>query len=453
MFLAALAVRLHWNLHVHPLGDYIYSDMNGYVQRADRLLKEPFEPHEYSAFFPFGTHWLVAAIKLLAGPERYDVLGVVYALMGAATAAMAYASARLASRFRVVPPLVGIVAIFYYPQLSLSGYILSEPPFAFFLGAALLSALRLAEHGKHRDAWLLGLFAGVGAWFRPQILLSAAFVGLYWIARRKDLPKIRFVHLAQSAIPLALALGLSATHLHFNTGRLGLVSENGTFNLVFGRCHNGKIESLPDGKGHGHVHFRPPPFLQVGHAEERARKEGREPAIRLDGVVGDVLSYKGYIGDKEQHWEYIRECVAKTGWWGQVKYSWTNVLLVWRYTIPWPDSGRALWRGPARWWTHYHKVLLAIPALLALGFMFAPGQRSARMGLVAVNLLALLVLAAVIFGGPRHRSPYDFIILLMALEVYALAVWYLGLGIKLFMDRQAALVLARGSTSKSEPET
>ena len=35
--LVALAIRLHWNLEVHPPGDYIYSDMNGYVRRADGI--------------------------------------------------------------------------------------------------------------------------------------------------------------------------------------------------------------------------------------------------------------------------------------------------------------------------------------------------------------------------------------------------------------------------------
>ena len=47
VFIGALVVRLHWNLAVHPLGDYVYSDMNGYVQRAERLLRDFPAPHEY----------------------------------------------------------------------------------------------------------------------------------------------------------------------------------------------------------------------------------------------------------------------------------------------------------------------------------------------------------------------------------------------------------------------
>src|SRR5690606_7088557 len=169
VFLAALAVRLHWNLHVHPLGDYIYSDMAGYVQRADRLLRNPQDRYEYAVFFPFGTHVLLAGIKALFGIDNYRAVGAVYALMGAGTAAFGYAVAARVARFRFVAPAVGFVGIFYYPQFALGGYILSEPPFAFFLMAAMLSAVRLADEGKHRDAWGLGLWAGLGAWIRPQM--------------------------------------------------------------------------------------------------------------------------------------------------------------------------------------------------------------------------------------------------------------------------------------------
>jgi hypothetical protein len=38
VLLAAFAVRVHWNLLVHPLGDYISSDMRGYVERAHQVL-------------------------------------------------------------------------------------------------------------------------------------------------------------------------------------------------------------------------------------------------------------------------------------------------------------------------------------------------------------------------------------------------------------------------------
>ncbi len=449
LFSAALAVRLHWNLVVHPLGDYIYSDMNGYVQRADRLLDHPDQPHEYSSFFPYGTHVMLAGIKLLFGQENYTAVGIIYALFGAVGVALCYAVARRASRFPVVAPAAGILAVFYYPHLSLGGYILSEVPFSTFLMAALLCALRLADHGRARDAWMMGMWAGIGAAFRPQMLLSAAAVGLFWLARRKSLPNIRFKHLLLSAVPLAIVLAASSALLHFNTGRWGLISENGSFNLVFGRCHNSKIESLPDGEGHGRVHFRPPPFLQLKNLEAKQRAQGLEPEAPLEPAIADELSYRGYIGDREVHMEYIRECIRKTGLWGQLRYSYTNVMLLWRYNIPWPDSGRSAWRAPARWWMRHHRDYLAVPALLMLGVMFVPGPKTAKTGLVAVNLLALLVLAAIYFGGIRHRTPYDFVVIIMAFETYALLGWMLWRGLLRWTGRARA----SGATSAGKADS
>ncbi len=417
IFVAALIVRLHWNLVVHPLGDYIYSDMNGYNSRADRLVRDPFTPYEYHAFFPFGTHMMVAGFKLVFGAEGFASIAVAYAIGGALCVLAAHRIAIALSSARWVPPAVGLLGIFYYPHLSTGGYMLSELPFSMFFMLAVWCSVRLIDHGRRSDALLMGTCAGFAAWMRPQVLMAVALLGLFWLIRRRALPKLRVAHLVLAGIPLALLLGLSAAHFRFQTGRNGLVSENGPFNMVFGRCHNSKIESLPDGLGHGKVHFRPPEFLQLNNLLERRLKEGLEPPVKLDPIIGDVLNYKGYIGDRERHNAYIRECLDKTTWWRQVEYSYLNAILLWRYNVPWPDSGRAQWREPSRVWTKAHEVLFALPSVL---FLVTLGRRRwARQGWVAVHMLAVIVVAAMYFGGTRHRASYDLLFVFFALEVYA----------------------------------
>ncbi|MEX1364446.1 MAG: phospholipid carrier-dependent glycosyltransferase [Nannocystaceae bacterium] len=427
VMLGALIVRLHWNLRVHPLGDYVYSDMNGYVGRANHLLEHGLAPHEYSSFFPYGTHWIVAGMKWAFGAENYDAIGVLYALFGACTVGFAYACARRASAFPWVAPAVGLLGIFYYPHFSLGGYILSEVPFSFFVMGAVLFSLRLADHGRHRDAWGMGVFAAIGMVVRPQMLVSAAFLGVLWLARRKSLPKIRLVHLLQSFVPVVLMLVASSALLRHNTGRSGLISENGSFNLVFGRCHNSKIMSTPDGKGHGRVHFRPPSFLQVRNHEARSEKKGIPPRVALEPALGDELSYPGYIGDRDKHMEFVRTCIDKTGPRKQLEYSVLNATMLWRHNVPWPDSGRSQWRSISRWWTQWHRNLLSVPALLGLGFLFG-GRRFIKQALLAVHLLALVVVAAIYFGSIRIRSPYDFIIITLAFEIYGFGLVLLWKG-------------------------
>lgn len=436
VLVAALVVRLHWNLVVHPLGDYVYSDMHGYVSRADRMLDKGLAPHEYSSFFPYGTHWLVFGIKWLFGREDFVAIGVTYALLGAFTVAFAYAAVRRASAFPWVAPAVGLVGVFYYPHLSLGGYVLSEVPFGFFLMGAVLCSLRLADHGRHLDAWLMGTFAALGTVVRPQLMVSVALVGLFWLVWRKRLPKLRFVHLAQAGVPVAIVLALSAALLHHNTGRWGLVSENGSFNLVFGRCHASKIRTTPDGKGHGRVHFRPPSFLQVKNHENEAKRKNVTPRVALEPALEDELVYPGYIGDRDKHMEYVRECVRRTGPWGQMEYAYVNASLLWRHNVPWPDSGRSQWRQVSRLWTNIHRDGLAVPALLGLVVLF--WRRTVKQGLLAVHFLALLVVSAIYFGEIRIRTPYDYVIMALAFETYSLGLVLLWHGGKRLWARRRA---------------
>ncbi|HWB79696.1 MAG TPA: glycosyltransferase family 39 protein [Nannocystaceae bacterium] len=434
IFVAALLVRLHWNLSTHPLGDYIYSDMNGYNSRAERMVREPFGHYEYQAFFPFGTHALIAGFKAIFGMQNFVAIGIGYALMGAIAVTMAFTIARRVSSYRIVPPAVGLLCIFYYPHLSIGGYMLSELPFSTFMIAAIWYSLRLLDEGKHRHAVLMGLFAGLAALCRPQVLMAVGVLGLFWIWRRTSLPKIRLVHLLVAGIPLAILLSLSAFHFRWMTGRTGLVSENGPFNMVFGRCHNSKIESLPDGKGHGKVHFRPPEFLQLNNLLDKKKKEGVEPPIKLDPIIGDVLNYKGYIGDRDRHNAYIKECLQKTTIWRQIQYSYTNVILLWRYNVPWPDSGRGQWREPARLWSRFHEIALAIPSLFFLVTLFR--KRWVRQGWLALHLFAVLVVAALYFGGTRHRASYDPLLIFFAFEVYAAVGWWLWLRWQKWRDKK-----------------
>lgn len=423
IFLAALVVRLHWNLHVHPLGDYIYSDMNGYNSRADRLLRAPWTPYEYHAFFPFGTHLLVAVFKAAFPTEAGFVpISIAYAVGGAVCVLAAHRIALALTHWPWVAHAVGLFGIFYYPHLSTGGYMLSELPFSVLFMLAVWFSVRLVDHGKFRDALLMGLCAGLATWVRPQILMAIGLLGVFWLIRRRAMPNVRLPHLIVAILPVVLLLGVAAAHFKFQTGRNGLVSENGPFNMVFGRCHNSKIESLPDGKGHGKVHFRPPEFLQLNNLQERKKQEGLEPPVRLNPIIGDVLNYKGYIGDRERHNAYIRECLQKTSLWRQVEYSYLNVILLWRYNVPWPDSGRSQWREPARVWTKIHEVLFAIPSLL---FLVTLGPRKwVRQGWVAIHMLAVLIVAALYFGGARHRHSYDLLFLFFAFEVYtAVAVF------------------------------
>ncbi|MCB9713833.1 MAG: glycosyltransferase family 39 protein [Myxococcales bacterium] len=428
LVVAALVVRLHWNFVVHPLEDYVYSDMRGYMRRANDLFNGWWEPREYDAFYPYGTHVFLYAIQAVAGdePNNYAPIAFVYALLGSLLVGIAYLLARRVSHSTLVPPLVGLVLVFYYPLISLGGYTLSEIPFSFCLVSSTFFLVRMAQDGRSRDAWAAGTFAALGFVIRPQILASIGLLGLFWLVARRWLPRLRLTLMLQALVPLLLIAGFSAYRLHHHTGRMGLISENGKFNQVFGRCHNNKIKALPDTPSRRITSFGPPPLIQLEKRE--AKMPGAWPG--LDPTREREIVYRGYIGDSEILGEIIDGCVEQSGWAKQVEYSLVNAMLLWRYNIMWPDSGKSFWREHVKTWGMIHTTAFAVPALLALFAVFLR-RRAAGLSIVALHLWALLIIAVMILGGIRFRSPYDPFIVIMALEVYVVgSAWLVGLAVR-----------------------
>lgn len=408
--LAALAVRLHWNLEVHPIGDYIGSDMKGYDSRADQLLHSPFVKREYHAFFPYGTHYLVALLKWIFGAQNYPAIAAVYALMGTMIVVFAYRIAERVSRHAWVPPLVGLLLVPYYPLISLGGYMLSEIPMSVFLCLATLYLLRLAQDGRVRDAVLAGVAVSLATMMRPQALVSVALFFGIWILFRKTFTRVTFRHLVYAGLPIVATLAFSVGRLHYHTGRWGLVSENGTFNQVFGHCHTKMITA----NGKSVIKFGPPPLIQL----HRRMTTHPNSWIKLDPAISDEITFKGYIADEAILKGFLYQCWQKKGLVGQIKYTAINMILLVAYNTMWPDSGRGQWREMAKGWGKFHLYAFSLPAFFALFTAFA--RRTVRRhGILAIHLWALLLTAALYFGDTRLRCPYDPFIIILAVEVYA----------------------------------
>lgn len=471
LFVAALIVRLRWNLVVHPLDQFIYSDMKGYLGRADQALDEPFSAREYAAFFPFGTTWLMAGIKLVFGRDNITAIAIIYALLGASIVAAAYAIVDRIVSFRPelrpklawAPPAAGLFLVVYYPLVAIGGYVLSELPFSFCLTLSLLLLLRLVdEPSRPRDAWLLGVVLGVGTLVRPQMLLSAVLLGVLWLASRwrKGNPYARlgWPQLVRVAIPMVLLLTMSAIRFHTHTQRWGLVSENSSINLVFGRCHNKGIYSRRDDQGHGTVRFSPPPLIQFeAYSQDNPDSWFKTRSVWGDypGPIEDVpgfaideygctrrpcrqpgseIEYRGYIGDTKIHKRIVRECIERGGLSRQAYFTLSHWMMLWRFNLMWPDQAnprprsvepREGWRHRQEVWSRIHRGVLMVPALLGLGFLFVPRRRPLQ-ALASVHFWALMIVAGVWLGGIRFRVPYDPIIVIVAVCFYAEAWLWLA---------------------------
>lgn len=419
----ALAVRLCWNLGVHPPLDYPRSDMGMYLGRANEMLDKPWVPQPYFTLFPFGTHLLAFALKWLFGRDNSVAFSVAFAALGALAVGYTFATAERLSPRPSVRWLAGLTLAFYYPWISYSGYVLSETPFALALAATAFYALRLADRGRPRDALWLGLSLALGAVFRPQILLSAALLGLHFLARRRVWHGFTRGHLARVAAPIVLVLAVSSARFYWHTGaslhggQLGLISSNGPVNYVFGRCHSTVVTS------DGNSAFMSPALAALGFHE---KNPGASPIFPLSPVLGTNVHFVGKMWQPAGAYALAHACVEKSGYLTQARFALGHVVMLWAYNLPWPDQAQLpRFRAPMAVSAVLHSLLILPPAALAVVLSFRFRRRAARRLLLAVHPLAMIAVAVIYFGDARFRVPYDGLLIVLAAELLVAAVTWL----------------------------
>jgi hypothetical protein len=411
IMLAALVVRLVWNLAVHRPLDFAYADMGGYLERAQTSIDFPDEPRGYFALFPWGTHFFLSLVKRAFGRDNGAAIGVAYAVVGALAVAYGFALCRRFTRSVCLSRVVGAVLILYYPWISLGGYTLSEAPFTLFLGATTYHGLAYADRGRPRDAWLFGVMLAVAAVFRPQILAALPLYGLVVLARRRVFHGFR-LHTILPAItlPLAVVLAVSAVRVHFHTGSYGFIAGNGPLNFAFGRCHATAIATFAPDRRSGYS----PPSLGALDAYGASHPG---TWFSLDPAREKSITVKGHIWEGPIFDEIAANCIHRTGPWRQARYALTHLGLLWFHDPMWPDSGQARFRPIMEIAQSLHNVLVLPAALLGAALAFQ--HRRARALLLALHVVALLVVAMIYFGDTRLRAPYDGILITLAAATYA----------------------------------
>ncbi len=436
--LAALAIRMLWVHGIHPPQEHIWSDMGGYVGRAERLVREPFGKFPDEAFYPLGTHYLLALPLAIFGAKQYVAAATWWGLLstaivpiayflggrlhgGAGWSALehggappeepdpddedAYAAYETHAMANAVARVGALFVAVYYPLLSYTGWFLSEVPAALFIAAAALGTLMLADHGRTRDAVWLGVVVTIGAAVRPQILLGYGMVLLFVLWRRRQFPALRWWKLSLTLVPVAFMIGFSLFHSHHHTGRATVLAQNGGLNRAFGRCH--PIEIKARGAMFG------PPSLGALHRNEQADPD---TWLKLKPARGIRLTVRGRIWDEHLMNELADRCVEETGYARQAYYAMSHILLLWGWNVGWPDTGQKPWRYHMRGWTRANLVVFLPAALVAMALGLR--RRWARHGLTGMWIWSLLLTVALVFGSPRLRTPYDAILIVLGLDMY-----------------------------------
>jgi len=418
----ALLTRLVWVLLIHPPGDYVFSDMGMYVKRAtDLAIQGPREGARELAWQAYGTHYLLSVpLKLFGTGAPFRAAAVLWGLLGAAAVPLTYLLACRVLPSARLAKIAGVTALLWYPNLSTTGFFLSETPFLCVQLLAVYWLVRVLQEGVR--AWPAGLAAAFCFMLRPQSALFFALVFVLWLVSAKRLPWVRLKQLLGVAVPLLLALGFSVWRYHSHTGRWDGIAENANMNLTAGRCHNIVTQA-----------FRSEADLRKSEANNNTG-DGRRvslPGYRtlqqtfpdghllgLNPAMGtDTIRFVGYIGDPWIHRSIRAECYERTGLLGQLQYSLVNLSLQWFIARQWPDNSKnhQYFLPFAEVYRYFFLVVILVPSIVGVGLGLARWRRAPAATLVALCLLTSMILAAVFFGDVRLRTPYDPYAIILAL--------------------------------------
>jgi len=384
--LAGVIVRIIWGLVIHPPLDYLYSDMGAYVERAQRLATGA-GLQRSDAFFPPGTHVLLAAPMTLFGTERAGlwVGAVLWCALSAAIPIFAWRLARLL----LTPAAAALTALFcaFWPMyITYGGYFTSETPSLAFLLASLWAGYRACRLSGKQAGWLglaAGLLGGVAVASRPQLILNLAVLAVPLLFRRRRQALAGIV--AGSAIILVATALYNSAAADKPTG----LSENAGLNFWIGQCDVHDVTTTDPVRNITFT-FGNPVWAQLGR--------------------GGTYYFEGHlVWDQGFFYEMGLRCIERNGF-GHVRVLARNVLNMSATTVPWPqvndEKGQ---RGVVRLSNLMYSLLLPLIVIDTV-FVLVRRPASGRSSGEAVLLLQLacaLLVAIFFFGDPRVRSSYD----------------------------------------------
>ncbi|MDP8910959.1 MAG: glycosyltransferase family 39 protein [Actinomycetota bacterium] len=383
---AGALIRFVYVLAVHPPLEYVYSDMEGYVMRATKLASgAPLD--RYDAFYPPGTHIVLAVPLELLGTGRPGLWGaaVLWAGLSSLTPFFAWRFARLLLTPAAAALTAALTAIWPL-HITYAGYFTSETPLLAFLTGALWLGYR-ARESRPRTALALGLAAGLlgGAAIanRPQFALNLVVLGLpLLLAWRRHWPALAGVTAGASLV----VAGVIA-HNSGAAGKLTSISENSGVTFFIGQCDVLEVRAISE-SGFS-ASFSPPPAYQRG--------------------AGRTFTFKNRaIWDQGFFYSEGWKCIRRNGIAHSTMVA-RSLAEMTATTVPWPQVNERGVRDAAIVANFVYSAALPVIVFAAVALIQrrrARGQRAGELTMV-LHLACVVVVALVIFGDPRFRTPYD----------------------------------------------
>jgi 4-amino-4-deoxy-L-arabinose transferase-like glycosyltransferase len=259
-------------LVVSPL-DHDYSDMHGYIERAQRLAAGgPFFP--FDSFYPPGTHYLNAVFFYFFGSLLAPklIIAAQVLMLSLANVLAGYAAIELFGR-RSWGCAVMLACALYWPFSAQGSFFMAEPALMFLLMLGLfLFARATKEVLNTRLLFFSGLTFGLGALVKSQAVLAFFAVLFALLLLRRSRRTIRCVLFLCAAFSLPVA-----AQFWINTHQSGTlsfhISANDAFNTYLGQTRYEAVGCLDQRQNYFYIfhnnnaglgyRFLPPRILPV----------------------------------------------------------------------------------------------------------------------------------------------------------------------------------------------
>ncbi|NBQ53567.1 MAG: phospholipid carrier-dependent glycosyltransferase, partial [Proteobacteria bacterium] len=259
--LAGAIVRFYMTYVVFRPSEHIFSDMQGYVTLAQRLLNPNHILNSFDLIQPMGTSLLLAGSFRLTG--SLHAADALWLFMSLAAPVFWFIAAR-----KMAGPTIAVAtaiwASFDFSVLSFGSLFMSETPFTFFIAAGTAClGMAMTRPGRLSQPWSFaaGILWGISLLFRPHgicmlfMTVTITATGIWNRRREKNAVKGQAeTAVAQTLLPFLFVAAIFAGYFSFKTGRPMLTSLGAGCQMVMGRLPDA-AEARFEEPGTGIFHF------------------------------------------------------------------------------------------------------------------------------------------------------------------------------------------------------
>jgi hypothetical protein len=397
-----LLIRLVYGMWLHPIGQNLYSDMQGHYSNALTFADPHHVANKWDIVKPRAMGMVGSFILRHFGTKAsgLQIWGLLQILLSSACIPLGFIGVRRCFGRKAALLAAAFLAVDYL-AISFSGFLMVETYLAFFLTLALA----LLDPERPLLSLLAGVALGLGAWFKPQGALLLPFWALtMWIFGAPKLAAgtgwLRRV-LATALGPTrrrlsAIALGVGVLTIIVPESiaisrlnhKLTLVSAYGGQNFYIGHCHV-KLMNM-DGGSLG--------WFSAGVPKVYQRNE-----------PWPDVTFHASVFDNDVYMREGMKCFTQSFGFAVTWILWQLVDTFagppWSTIDTWPVPG-----GPLSGNRLFQLIIAYIYAPLAFWALWR-GRRTLGAWIGFGGPMAALWTLAVMFSGdPRYRTPFDIFI-------------------------------------------